>query len=208
MCTINLILVLWKYPETLSSFKSGTVKVWDGIYNIGKAFSMQKLRVLFLATFAFSFGWSFFGEFIPVYLIDKFGFTATGIGNYYAYNGICYGLSAGIFCAPVLKRYSPHYVFMWALLLCGAYMFLFLAIDSPHMLWYYIPPLCWLLALVFPTASALVSNSADKDSQGEVLGVYAFGVSCRSGCQSAYLRIPRRGVSSPGRYWRRGLHAA
>lgn len=45
--------------------------------------------------------------------------------------------------------------------------------------WFYVPFQQYFLALIYPTATAIISNAASKDSQGEVMGilhsVQAFG---------------------------------
>jgi MFS family permease len=51
------------------------------------------------------------------------------------------------------------------------------------MLWFYLPPLLYVISMMYPTSTALVSNSASKDKQGEMLGVlqslqaFAMGIS-------------------------------
>lgn len=183
LCVINLIMIQIFYPDSSVKKSDVTYNVWDGLYNLKRAFQWKGLRTLFAATAAFSFGWAFYSEFIPVTLMNEFDFNTTQIGQYFAYNGIWYALSAGILTAPLLRRFGPEQLAIKTLFITSAYMLIFLLFDSAFYLWFYIPVLMFLLAIVFPTMAALVSNATDSDKQGQVLGVYqsvsafAFGIS-------------------------------
>lgn len=183
LCVINLIMIQIFYPDSSVKKSDVTYNVWDGLYNLKRAFQWKGLRTLFAATAAFSFGWAFYSEFIPVTLMNEFDFNTTQIGQYFAYNGIWYALSAGILTAPLLRRFGPEQLAIKTLFITSAYMLIFLLFDSALYLWFYIPVLMFLLAIVFPTMAALVSNATDSDKQGQVLGVYqsvsafAFGIS-------------------------------
>lgn len=173
MSLLNYILVKWKFPETrVLSVEPSSYRIFEGIYNLKRAFNMHGLRVFFIASFLFSFGWSFFFEFVPVLLREKFDYTASHIGNFYAYAGMIYSLSAGVLTLPILNRYAPEKIVSKALIVAGLYLPLFFFISESLHMWFYLPPLLYLVALVFPTSGALVSNRTDPDRQGEVMGIY------------------------------------
>jgi DHA1 family tetracycline resistance protein-like MFS transporter len=148
-----------------------------------RAFHWKGLRIYFVASFAFAFGWAYYAEFIPITLMDQFSFGTAQVGQYFAYNGIWYGLSAGILTAPLLRRFSAEKLVIKSLLFSAVFMPLFVLINNPLYLLGYTPILMFLMALVFPTMAALVSNRTDPSRQGEVMGVYqsvsavAFGIS-------------------------------
>ena len=83
MCLINLGLILCGFSETRKPSESKKFNLKEGLYNVHKVFLWAKLYWLFLAIFAFSFGWSFFNEFIPLLLRDRFKFTPSAVGNYF-----------------------------------------------------------------------------------------------------------------------------
>ncbi len=172
MCFINLLMILYKFPETRKASEHFTLNITQGLYNIRKVFLWSKLRWLFFAAFAFSFGWSFFNEFIPLLLSKRFGFLPADIGNYYAYGGAWYAFSAGIATAPLLKRFAPEKVVMKALMGCALCMLAFLLIIDAQYIWWVLPPFMYCLSMTYPTTGALVSNHAGTENQGEVLGAY------------------------------------
>lgn len=172
MSFLNMLLVMFKFPESRVVKEEVKYNILEGLYNIKRAFFWKELRFLFLGSFAFVFGWSFFHEFIPLLLRQQFNFQASGIGDFYGYCGFWYALSTGLLTAPLVKRYAPEKIVPKALVLLGAYMPVYFLISEPQHLWLFLPLLLFLVALVFPTSSALISNCTSADRQGEVLGIH------------------------------------
>lgn len=168
----NLILVLWKFPETHVVKTPRAFKVFDQLNNIAKVFTWHHLKWLFLGGFAFSFAWSFFNEFIPVLMIKNFQFSSNDIGNFYGYTGAWYALSAALFIVPLLKHVSPERLVFLACLSCAAFLSIFSLIQNPFYIWLITPFVMCTLAIGFPTATTVVSNRTNEDCQGEVLGIY------------------------------------
>lgn len=168
---LNLLLVYFLFQETHLSLKSVPIRFGDGVRNLKKAFSMPGLRILFLVILLFCFGWSFFYEFIPVTWIADYGFGSGEIGFFYAYGSGCYALSSGYLIRPFVDRYKNASVLFYALLTMGWAIILLLCKPSADWLWVYLPAVNFLAALVFPTSTAMVSDWAGKDAQGEILGI-------------------------------------
>ncbi len=172
MCLVSLVMITCKFPETSKARDHLAFGFMEGILNIRKVFLWDKLRGLFLSTFAFAFGWSFFNEFIPVLLREQFGFNLSEIGNYYAYGGAWYALSSGLITTTVLKYFPTEKVAVKALVGCAVCMLLFLVIQERQYIWFILPPLMLCLSFTYPTTATMVSNRAGVQRQGEVLGVY------------------------------------
>lgn len=169
---INLVLVYLFFKETNEVDKTFEIRFTDGLRNLRKALHMQGIRLLLICAFLFSFGWSFFFEFVPVFLIGQYNFKSPEIGNFYAYSGALYALCCGVLIRPVVNKFSPHSIFFCSLILAGSYVLLFLYIKNSALLWLYVPFLLFLVALVYPTVTAMISNWAGKRMQGETLGVF------------------------------------
>lgn len=172
MCLISLVVIAWKFPETCKKKDHACFELMQSVQNIRKVFAWQKLRWLFIATFAFAFGWSFFNEFIPVLLREKLQFTLSDIGNYYAYGGAWYAFCSGVLTAAILKYYAPERLGFKALMGCALCMLMFLIIDGKDLIWWILPLLMFGLSFTYPTTAAMVSNRVGVENQGEVLGVY------------------------------------
>lgn len=181
MCLVGLVIVAWKFPETRQLKNSTAFNFMGSINNIRKVFLWPQLRWLFLATFAFAFGWSFFNEFIPVLLRAQFKFSLSQIGNYYACGGAWYAFSSGVVTAAVLNYFSPEKVAVKAMMGCAICMLSFLAVPEGLYIWFILPLFMFCLSYTYPTTAAMVSNRAGIENQGEVLGVYQSVTGCAMG---------------------------
>lgn len=170
---VNLLFIRWKFIESWKP-QAETKLTFDlGFSRLGRAWQMIELRYLFLAMFLFFFGWNFFVQFVPVVLIDKFGFNLAKTGYYYGFTGIFFALSSGLLIRPIVRRFASFSILWVSLILAGGYLLLFLLLRTEIMLWIYTPIFTYLLALVYPSATASVATAASEESQGEVLGIYS-----------------------------------
>lgn len=172
MCTLNFLLVLYKFPETRKGVANRSFNALESLSSLSNVFVWHQFRWLFIAGFSISFGWTFFNEFMPIYLRDRFDFSSSQIGNFYAYEGAWYALSAGILAMPLLKRFPAEQVISKTLWLCAICMLMFLGMTESFYMWFILPPMMYALAIIYPNATTIVSNRASADHQGEILGAY------------------------------------
>jgi DHA1 family tetracycline resistance protein-like MFS transporter len=168
---LNFFLVFFLFKETHWTRKTASIRLGDGIRNVRKAFQMPDLRALFFTILMFCFGWSFFYEFIPVTWIADYQTDAPLIGLFYAYGAGVYALSSGLLIRPIVSRYQHSTILLASLLLLGVFMLGLLSHPTIHWVWIYLPIFNFLVALVWPTFTTMVSDQAGKDAQGEILGL-------------------------------------
>jgi DHA1 family tetracycline resistance protein-like MFS transporter len=166
---LNLLFVLLFLKETRAGSVEGQLS--HGLANLRCAYRNRSLRAVFAAVFFFSFGWSFFYEFIPVTWITAYQFTPPMIGTLYAFGAACYAISCGWIIRPIMNRWNAYAVLTAALGITGCYMLSLLWHTDPRWTWVYLALLNALVSLLFPTASALVSNAASPAVQGQMLGL-------------------------------------
>jgi MFS transporter, DHA1 family, tetracycline resistance protein len=180
---INLTMLIFWFSETHHLRRNVQFSMGLGLKNLKKAFQVPVLRTLFLCFFIFCVGWSFYWEFIPVTWIQEYGLKPSQVGNFYAYGAIFYAVSAGLLIRPVVNRFKPLSVLFVALILLSFAIFSLLLHTNVAIFWVYIPIQQFLIALVFPTNTTIISNSVKEDVQGEIMGVlqsvdsFAFGTS-------------------------------
>lgn len=172
LCLINLLLVMACYQETHFNLNEQKIKLLDGLTQIKKISQMKEIRLILLTIFIYIFGWSFYFEFIPLYLMNQFNYNATSIGNFYAFSTGCYALFSGVLIMPLLKRFKLDLILFCSLLFLGMIVFAFLFIQNPVYLLAYLPIQAYIAALILPASTSLVSNSVDQESQGEALGIF------------------------------------
>ncbi|NGX46583.1 MAG: Tetracycline resistance protein, class C [Chlamydiae bacterium] len=166
---VNCWLLFWKLKETRKGEKE---KPLGGLQQLFSAFVYRPLRGYFLAFFLFFFGWDFFMEFAPVFLMKRFALNTAQIGNFYAYVGFAYALLAGFAARPIVKRFAPKVVLYFTMVAGGICLLVGLLIRSPVAFLWYLPALCFCLALYYPASAAFVSDSSSENRQGEVLGMF------------------------------------
>lgn len=186
MSFMNLFLVLWKFPETRKKVKEIQFNLLEGIQKLRGVFFTKHLKWLFLAGFALAFGWAFFNEFVPVLLRERFGFTLSHIGEYYAFTGASYALGA-LITTRFVHKFPPEKIAIASLLLAAGCMAVFGFVDHSYYIWWAIPCMMGCLAFAYPTTITIVSNKASEETQGEVLGVYQAVVAAAMGLSPLFV---------------------
>jgi DHA1 family tetracycline resistance protein-like MFS transporter len=171
---VNVMLLLAILPETHKHINSKLKLAWNkSLTNIRQAAASPSLRVIFSAEFFFWGGFTFFTTFFQVLLIEKLGFKPNNVGDFFAYIGICIALTQALITPFVAKKLKNHQVLRFALMGTGLALFLQLLPTNTAQLLMVAPFIAIFNGLVLANASALVSLSAGKEIQGEVLGIEA-----------------------------------
>ena len=172
LTSINILLVLLYFPETLvNATKAAKVSAFTGFKNIKKAFTYKDLRTMFLVGFLLTVGFNFFTQFFQVFLIGKFQFNQSKIGDLFAYMGLWIAVTQGAILRPLSKKFKPMNILSVSIILL-ALTFPLLLIPTKAM-WIYviIPFIAIFQGLTQPNSTAIISNLADKAKQGEILGI-------------------------------------
>jgi DHA1 family tetracycline resistance protein-like MFS transporter len=169
-CSLATLIVFTLFlPETYSgkhlSFRIRT------LFDNFRFTSFRNVRVLFAAFFIFFFGWSFYWGFVPVLWIKNYGLGADKIGQFYTYGSIFYVLSSGLFIQPMIRKFSGHLLLPMAWIFLGC-NFLLLLRANVNAYWVFIPLQQFLISMIYPLGTALVSNATPEKQQGKVLGAF------------------------------------
>jgi len=169
---LNALSIRFFFRESIRE-KSPERKIHllGSLQNIAKAKKFENLRGLFLVSFLFNIGFSFFTSFFNVYLTNKFAFSSVEIGNFFAYVGIWIIITQLIVVRYLSKRFKE------ADLLGPAYV-----MTGVGLMLYLVPQVAWLLLFVVPFASipngiqqanfsSLLTKRTEERVRGEVLGI-------------------------------------
>lgn len=174
LSAVNALSVLAILPETHKHINAKLKVAWSKSFeNIKKAATHPSLKVIFSSEFLFWGGFSFFTTFFQILLIEKLGFRVNNIGDYFAYIGICIALSQALVTPFMAKRFTNQQILRVSLLGNGLTLFLLLLPQNTAQLLLVTPLFAMFNGLTMANVSALVSGSADKKIQGEVLGIEA-----------------------------------
>ena len=180
---VNLALIFFFFTETNLTKKDSPITLTTGLQNFAKAFYLQGVRSLLLVAAIYCFGWAVFYEFVPLFWICDYNCSPTEVGGFFAFGSAVFSFSSGVLTKPALRRWGPYFVLSFSLCLNGPLMLFVLAHLPLACMWGCIAVFNILAALTFPVYTTLVSDSADTDSQGEILGILesiqsvAFGLS-------------------------------
>lgn len=171
---VNTVLLLTILPETHLHLNKKLKMTWNkSIDNIRKAATNPKLRVIFGAEFMFWGGFTFFTTFFQILLIEKLGFKVNNVGDFFAYIGICIALTQGLLTPFLAKRFKNYQILRFSLIGNAIALFLMVLPHNTTELLLVAPLIAIFNGLTMANASALVSLSAGKEIQGEVLGIEA-----------------------------------
>ncbi len=171
MTIANFALISIFFSETILRKKKDYSPLLSRFRDLGKTTFSHPFRIIFLAFFAFCFGWSFYWEFIPVTWIKNYGLDVSQIGNFYAFGSLIYVLSSGVLIRPILNRFKSLPVLFIALAALGAFQ-LFLVHAKIEWYWPNIGVQQFLIALIFPVGTTIVSDLTSPSRQGEILGAF------------------------------------
>ena len=171
---MNVLSVMYLLPETLKAKSAQLSLHWaKSFHNIMKAFRLKGVQPLFATAFLFQAGFTFFTTFFSVFLITKFGFNQSSIGNYFAYTGIWIAFSQAVVTRKMSRLFSERQILNFSLIGTGVLMLL-----------QFLPSVWWGLLFISPffaifnglsqaNLTGLVSRSVGPEIQGEILGVNA-----------------------------------
>lgn len=168
---LNLGFVYAAFPETLRQKRNTPISLFTGMQNIGKAFQLRHLRIIFLVVFLFTLGFNFFTQFFQVFLISKFDYKIAEIADIFAFIGIWIVVAQGGLQRPLSKKYSPlNIIKISSVLLALALPMLLLPTESKY-IFFVLPFIAIFQGLTQPNITSVVSSQAGKDEQGQILGI-------------------------------------
>lgn len=170
---VNAGVLYFLFGETLTTKSHSKFSFFQAFTNIKTAFSTSKYIRLFSVSFLFQGGFSFFTTFFGAYLIFRFGFNQSAIGNFFALVGIFIALTQGVVTPRVGKYFAHHTILSFSLLLVSATVYAYALVPQAWMLYLITAPMALGMGLSMANLTALISRSADDSRQGEVLGINA-----------------------------------
>jgi len=168
---INILLVQTLFFETLKEKGTRAVSFLTGFRNITYSFKTPNLRVIFAVSLLLTLGFAFFTQFFAVALIDKFAFSESDIGLFYAWVGIWLVITQGFLVPRLAKKYQPSTLLKITIFTLGASIFL--VIFPENVTWEYAiaPLIAFSQGISAPNLISVISNQASATQQGQILGI-------------------------------------
>ncbi len=168
---INVLYVHFNLVETLEKPTETKINAFTGLRNVKKAFTLPRLRLFFASYFLFMFGFTFFTQFFSVYAYERFGYGTTEIGLIFAYAGVWIAIAQGFVARKLSKYFAPETLLKYSTFFLGVTLLSLLFPAKGVYLYAIMPFMALCNGVNLPNFSALFSNSASKQAQGEILGI-------------------------------------
>jgi DHA1 family tetracycline resistance protein-like MFS transporter len=173
---LNCVAVLTTFPETIKEkFHAGRINATQSIQNVVQGFRSERLRVVLIAGFLFSSGFTFFTTFFGIYLKNNFDFSASRTGDYFAIVGLFIAFSQAVLVARVAKKLVDFKVLRFSLFGNAIMMLFYFAVPTsfPLGLYFVIPLFTAFNGLTMANMTSLISRSAEPGRQGQAMGIYS-----------------------------------
>lgn len=176
LSVVNVISIIKFLPETLQvSSNSGLARLelTRPIHNIQKAFTLGNLNMIVPALFLFNCGFTFFTTFWGLVLIEEFGFTQGGVGNFFAYLGIVIILAQGGLVRQLSGRVKDYHILKFSMFLSAFSILAYYFLPASVPIWIYaiLPFLALGTTLTKAFSSALITRITQQGSLGEAMGI-------------------------------------
>ncbi len=173
LALLNSLSVFFFLPETLKQKRVMSIKWTKSLTDIVKAFNIKGLRSVYVTSFLFQAGFTFFTTFFGVFLIHRFNFSQGNIGDFFAYVGLCVVLTQAIITRFVTRILREDQILRVSLIASGILIVAYFLPTHAYQLLFITPFFAIFNGLSQATMPALISRSVDTSIQGEILGVSA-----------------------------------
>lgn len=182
---INAVLVHFYLPETNEYIQKNKILKWnESILELFKALRYKSsVQTILIISFLFQAGFSFISSFASPFFGNKYSWTGVDIGNFFGYVGICVAITQIFLVHTVAKRFGDRKVLQFSLYATALSIFTLFLPSTSFGLYLLIPFFAIFSGLATANISTLVSSSATKEKQGEIIGI-------NSGLQSLAQAIP------------------
>lgn len=171
LTVINILVIRFLFFETLQQKRNTPVSLFRGIQQIALSFGTPRLRNVFTVVLLFSLGFTLFTQFFAVLLIERFDYSESEIGILFGWTGIWIALTQGLLIRIIGKKFGYRKTLIISMLILGCALASLLIPEQAF--WFYI--ICPFIAigqgLTSPNLTAVVSDQAGAEFQGEILGI-------------------------------------
>jgi len=168
---LNLVLLGTIFKDTLANRIEKTVSLKTGIRNLIKAFTDERFKTVFTTIFLISAGFAFFTQFFQAYLVSKFSFSQSQIGELFAYIGIWIAITQGFLIRLVPKNLKPPKIVFLSTLFLGVFLITLIIPENYSYIYFILPFIAISNGLLNPNSQAIISELADENAQGEIFGI-------------------------------------
>lgn len=168
---INLLFVIFFFRETFKPKKEAASLAFGTLFkDIAVTFRHPKLAPILSTSLCYCVGWAAWLTFSPTFLVQRFGISASTIGEFYAYNALCWFFFTTFVNKELVERWDLRHIILPGLLTAAIGVGLYPLMPRLWIYWVWIPITMCGGALSFVNLSTLISHRANKQIQGKAMG--------------------------------------
>lgn len=168
LCILTIMLF---FKETFKGNPHQKINLFTSLQNIRDAFVLENTRWLCIELLLFMIGYATFFTMMPVFITLYFHKTGAWIGYFMTYFAILFSSSLLILLPKITNRMSLHKMVGISLILQIIFCSLFVITRTEFLLWFVTIPIAIGVPLAFVGLFTLLSNTADTNNQGKIMGV-------------------------------------
>lgn len=168
---INVVFISLFLPETRKERTKHHFELLKGVRNIKEAFDDKDARPVYLSSFFYNAGFSFFTTFVGVLLVEKFHFSEGDIGTFFAVIGVWVAITQLVILRFLATRYKERTLVYWALPVLGISILAYPFVPTVMLLYSTVPVIAIANGLIFANIASLISKSVSSEKQGAALGI-------------------------------------
>ena len=172
---INLISVTFFLPEThkIPESKLHNITIFKALHNIKAAFTQKEASHLYISSFLYLTGFSFFTSSTGVFLVQKFSISEGGLGTYFGVLGMWIVITQGFILRIITKKYTEKQILKYSLVGVASAVLLMPFMPSLIYMYVILPFIAVPQGLSMANMNALISKSVSPQKQGAALGINA-----------------------------------
>ncbi len=167
----NAVVIWLFFGETLRARVRTQMNILTGFRNIARAFSLPRMRAIYLVSLCMGFGYNFFVQFFSVFLVARFEFSTSQIGALFAYFGIWTAFTQGVLARYISRVVPARVVVRWAPLGAVLVLLILARVTQVQTVYLLLPLVAMMYGVNGPNITSIISDLADRQSQGEALGI-------------------------------------
>ncbi len=169
---INLSLLFFRFPEThVAKEHKGAIPLFKAFHNIRQAMTDRDVKPAYGASFLSMLGFAFFTSFSSIYLAERFGFSETSTGIYFALVGVWIIFGQTVIVRIVSSRYNERTLLLWAFPVLGVSIALQGLVPHEAYLYATMPLMAGSMSIISTALPAIISKGVSSERQGAALGI-------------------------------------
>jgi predicted MFS family arabinose efflux permease len=173
LLAVMIVVTAALFRETLATRAKAQINVFAGLQQIRGAFARPKLRLAFLIWAVFVAGWWLFESYLPTYLQQVFHYSPARVGMFLGFMGASFTVTSIFVVKPLSGRLRPENMVRWFLPGAAAAVALLAFAQAAWQLHAAIFLFVFTMGFALPGLLTTISNFADKDTQGQTMGMIA-----------------------------------